>query len=52
MFESARHYSIMYQCRKQEDYESIVGRGEDPTHYMSPKGCGNSAFAITFHLLF
>jgi hypothetical protein len=52
MFESAKEYSILYQCYDNESYESIVDRGEDPTHHTSPKGCGSQPFAVTFHLLF
>ena len=51
MFDSSRSYSILYQCVEDEDYETIIARGDLPTDTMGPKGCG-TGFAIAFHLLF
>ena len=36
---------------EEEDYQSIVDRGDDPTDTYGPKGCG-TGFAIVFHLCF
>jgi Ca2+-binding EF-hand superfamily protein len=52
MFESARSYSILYQCEEDESYEAIVARGEDPSDHMAPKGCGPTTVAFAFFLLF
>lgn len=51
MLDSARPKSLYYQCEENEDYYSIVARGDDPNDTMGPKGCG-TGFAIAFHLLF
>jgi len=52
MFESARQRSILYQCIDDESREAIIARGDDPNDFMAVKGCGPTAFAYTFHLLF
>ena len=51
MFDSSQPYSIMYQCNENEDYYSIIARGDDPTDVYGPKGCG-TGFAVYFHILF
>ena len=51
MFDSAQPRSLLYQCVEEEDYYSIVDRGDDPTDTYGPKGCG-TGFAIVFHLCF
>ena len=51
MFDSAQPRSLLYQCVEEEDYQSIVDRGDDPTDTYGPKGCG-TGFAIVFHLCF
>ena len=51
MFDSAKPYSILNQCVEDEEYEAIVARGDDPSDFGGPKGCG-TGFAIAFHLLF
>ena len=51
MFDSSQPRSILYQCVENEDYYTIIERGDDPTDTYGPKGCGNP-FAVYFHLLF
>ena len=51
MFDSSQPRSILYQCIENEDYYTIIERGDDPTDTYGPKGCGNP-FAVAFHLLF
>lgn len=46
MFEIARTYSPEYQCREDEDYESIKANGGEPF------ACGSPILAYTFFILF
>ena len=51
MFDSSQSFSILYECKEEEDYYSIIARGDDPGDVYGPKGCGNG-FAVVFHILF
>ena len=51
MFDSSQSFSILYECKEDEDYYSIIARGDDPEDVYGPKGCGNG-FAVVFHILF
>ena len=51
MFDSARGYSIMNQCKSDESYEEMIAEGRDPVDPFATRGCGTGA-AIIFHLLF
>ena len=52
MFEGAKGYDILYQCKEDETYETIIADGRDPQSWDGPKGCGSSFGSITFHLVF
>ena len=52
MFECARGYDILYQCKENETYDLIIADGRDPTSWDGPKGCGSSFASITYHLVF
>jgi len=46
MFDYAREYSLTYQCRENEDYESMMQSGGQPM------GCGSPLKSYTFFILF
>lgn len=45
MFDYARAYSPQYQCRDDEDYESLMLNG-------GPKACGSALYAYPFFIVF
>ena len=52
MFESARQNQLLFQCRQDESYDTIVSRGDDPEDLDSPDGCGQTAVAYALHISF
>ena len=46
MFDLARSYDLTYQCREEEDYESMMANGGEPF------ACGSPVVAYVFFILF
>lgn len=46
MFDYAKAFSPQYQCREEEDYESMMANGGEP------KACGTALYSYLFFILF